>query len=147
MSMIKFLKLILFLLLITVFGDSLSDGTAARSVEEKALVYQEAATSGREVQVAFVASSGSYVPASRLPYLSDAEIENPGGTILLLTFPRGQRSYITEFLLSLKDVLVRMARRDDALSSQRSKLFDGSAVCRCRPACEYYVFALRRIII
>ena len=80
MSMVKFLKLILFLLLITVFGDSLSDGTAARSVEEKAFAYQEVAAGGREVQVDFATSSGSYVPASRLPYLSDKRCAGTDGT-------------------------------------------------------------------
>lgn len=90
---------------------------------------------------------GSYIPAPQLPYLSDAELASSAGTIQLLTFSRAQRSYTTEYILSLKDMIERLAHRDGALSLHRSKLFDTSTSYRCHPACEYYVFTLRRIII
>ena len=80
-------------------------------------------------------------------HLSDAELAGSAGTTQLLTFSRAQRSYTTEYILSLKDMIERLAHRDDVLSLHRSKLFDTSTSYRCHPACEYYVFTLRRIII
>ena len=145
--MVKFLKLILFLLLSTVFGGSISDEPVAWAAEDNVFAYQETVIEEWGMRVEVIASSESYVSASQLPYMPDAEIENLGGAIQLLTFLRVQRSYTTEFLLSLKGVLIRMARHVGALSSQRLKLFDISTFGQLRPACEYYVFALRHIII
>lgn len=145
--MVKFLKLILFLLLSAILGGSISDEPVAWTAGDNTFAYQETMVEEEGMRVKVIVSSESYVSASQLPYMSDAEIENLGGAIQLLTFLRVQRSYTTEFLLSLKDVLIRMARRAGALLSQRLKLFDISTFGQFRPTCEYYVFALRRIII
>ncbi|EKU87786.1 hypothetical protein [Bacteroides oleiciplenus] len=143
--MAKFLKLILILVLATAFWGSVSDAFT-KLVDETVSVSQIAMGEDGNIQRNAV-RQGSYIPAPQLPYLSDAEIASSGGTTQLLTFSRAQRSYTTEFILSLKDVVGRLAHRDDALSLQRSKLFDTTAFYRCQPACEYYVFTLRRIII
>lgn len=144
--MAKFLKLILFLILATAFWGSVSDTFTAQAADEIALASQTIAGEDGNVQRDAV-YQGSYIPAPQLPYLSDAEIASSCGTTQLLTFPRAQHSYTTEFILSLKDVVERLAHRDGVLSLQRSKLFDTSAFYRCHPVCEYYVFTLRRIII
>ena len=69
------------------------------------------------------------------------------GHVQLLTMSRIQRSYITEYIFSLKDWVDKIAQREAVLSLHREKLFDATAYYRCQPVCEYYIFALRRILI
>lgn len=144
--MAKFLKVILFLVLATAFCGSVSDAFTEQTVDEIAFAAQTGLGEEGNAQRNDV-RQGSYIPAPQLPYLADAELASSTGTTQLLTFSRSQRSYTTEYILSLKDVVERLAHRDGALSLHRSKLFDSSTSYRCHPACEYYVFTLRRIII
>lgn len=125
--MAKFLKVILFLVLATAFGGSVSDVSAVPMADEPVCE--------------------SYVPASRCPHWADAELAGAGGVTQLLTCSRVQRSHTTEYLLSLKEVAARLVHRAGAWSLHRSKLFTSSLSYRCHPVCGYYVFALRRIII
>lgn len=60
---------------------------------------------------------------------------------------RIQRSYITEYIFSLKDWVDKLAQREAVLSLHREKLYDATAYYRCQPVCEYYIFTLRRILI
>ena len=134
--MAKFLKVILFLILAAAFCGSVSDAFTVQTVDEMVIAAQvslgeEGNTQRNDVR------QGSYIPAPKLPYLSDAELASSAGTT----------QYTTEYILSLKDMIERLAHRDDVLSLHRSKLFDTSTSYRCHPACEYYVFTLRRIII
>ena len=138
--MAKFLKVILFLILAAAFCGSVSDAFTVQTVDAITIAAQTGLGEEGNAQ-------GSYIPAPQLPYLSDAELASSAGTTQLLTFSRAQRSYTTEYILSLKDMIERLAHRDGALSLHRSKLFDTSTSYRCHPACEYYVFTLRRIII
>lgn len=144
--MVKFLKVILFLILATAFCGSVSDAFTVQTVDETTIPAQTDLGEEGDIQRNDV-RQGSYIPAPKLPYLSDAELASSVGTTQLLTFSRVQRSYTTEYILSLKDMIERLAHRDGALSRHRSKLFDTSTSYRCHPACEYYVFTLRRIII
>ena len=134
--MAKFLKVILFLILAAAFCGSVSDAFTVQTVDAITIAAQTGL--GEEGN----AQQGSYIPAPQLPYLSDAELASSAGTTQLLTFSRAQRSYTTEYILSLKDMIERLAHRDGALSLHRSKLFDTSTSYRCHPACEYYVFTL-----
>ena len=143
--MAKFLKVILFLILAAAFCGSVSDAFTVQTVDEITIAAQTGLGEEGNAQRNDV-RQGSYIPAPKLPYLSDAELASSAGTIQLLTFSRAQRSYTTEYILSLKDMIERLAHRDGALL-HRSKLFDTSTSYRCHPACEYYVFTLRRIII
>ena len=138
--MAKFLKVILFLILAAAFCGSVSDAFTVQTVDEITIAAQTGLGEEGNAQ-------RNDVPAPQLPYLSDAELASSAGTIQLLTFSRAQRSYTTEYILSLKDMIERLAHRDGALSLHRSKLYDTSTSYRCHPACEYYVFTLRRIII
>lgn len=83
----------------------------------------------------------------RLPYLPVAELTSNTGHIQSLVMSRVQRSYIAEYIFSLKDWVAKLAQREAVLSLHKEKLFDVTAYCRCRPACEYYIFTLRRILI
>ena len=143
--MAKFLKVILFLILAAAFCGSVSDAFTVQTVDAITIAAQTGLGEEGNAQRNDV-RQGSYIPAPQLPYLSDAELASSAGTIQLLTFSRAQRSYTTEYILSLKDMIERLAHRG-ALSLHRSKLFDTSTSYRCHPACEYYVFTLRRIII
>lgn len=125
---------------------SASDAFTVQTVDEMVIAAQVSLGEEGDTQRNDV-RQGSYIPAPKLPYLSDAELAGSAGTTQLLTFSRAQRSYTTEYILSLKDMIERLAHRDDVLSLHRSKLFDTSTSYRCHPACEYYVFTLRRIII
>lgn len=157
--MVKFVKLILILILTSAFYGSVSDAFTALAVEQTGIVSSEGLDNQANVTDNYLLAAegdvqksidrqGSYISAPKLPYISDAEIANSGGTSQLLTISRAQRSYTTtEYILSLKDVVEQIAHREDALSLHRQKLFDTSAFYRCSPASEYYVFALRRIII
>ena len=144
--MAKFLKVILFLILAAAFCGSVSDAFTVQTVDAITIAAQTGLGEEGNAQRNDV-RQGSYIPAPQLPYLSDAELASSAGTIQLLTFSRAQLSYTTEYILSLKDMIERLAHRDGALSLHRSKLFDTSTSYRCHPACEYYVFTLRRIII
>lgn len=153
--MVKFVKLILILVLTITFYGGVSDAFTVLAVDQRDVVSSESldgltdhsvlAAEG-DVQKG-IDRQGSYISAPQLPYISDAELASSGGTSQLLTFSRVQRYYTTEYILSLKDVVERIAHREGALSLHRAKLFDTSAFYRCSPASEYYVFALRRIII
>lgn len=83
----------------------------------------------------------------RLPYLPVVELTSNTGHIQSLVMSRVQRSYIAEYIFSLKDWVAKLAQREAVLSLHKEKLFDVTAYCRCRPACEYYIFTLRRILI
>lgn len=96
---------------------------------------------------AVASCKGHYIMSPQSLRFSDVEIANSGGTTQLLASQRLQRSYISEFTLSLKGMARHLSRRADALSVQSSRLFDTSAFYRCQPVCEYYVFTLRHIII
>lgn len=156
--MVKFVKLILILVLTSVFCGSVSDAFTVLAVDQTGIVSSDGLdnksgatahsilATEQDVQKS-IDRQGSYISAPKLPYISDAEIASSGGTSQLLTFSRAQRLYTSEYILLLKDVVERIAHREDALSLHREKLFDTSAFYRCSPASEYYVFALRRIII
>lgn len=156
--MVKFVKLILILVLTSAFCGSVSDAFTVLAVDQTGIVSSDGLdnksgatahsilATEQDVQKS-IDRQGSYISAPKLPYISDAEIASSGGTSQLLTFSRAQRLYTSEYILSLKDVVERIAHREDALSLHREKLFDTSAFYRCSPASEYYVFALRRIII
>ena len=74
--MAKFLKVILFLVLATAFCGSVSDVFTVQTVDEMVIATQvslgeEGNTQRNDVR------QGSYIPAPKLPYLSDAELQVP----------------------------------------------------------------------
>lgn len=144
--MAKYMKLLLLLILTTAFWGNVSDALTAKAVDATGL-FAQSGLEEDENMWSNISQKGYYIPAPQLPYLSDAELTSSAGHTQLLTSSRAQRFYISEYILSMKDVVERMAHREGALSHQRSKLFDSTAFYRCHPVCEYYVFTLRKIII
>lgn len=144
--MARFLKVILPLILLFALWGSVSDAFTAKVVDASGIASQS--MMGEEGDMLRNdAWQGCYIAAPQLPYVSDAELASTGGHTQLLTSSRAQRLYTTEYFLSLKGVVEQRVLCEDALSLHRSKLYDTGAFYRCSPVSEYYVFALRRIII
>ena len=114
--MAKFLKVILFLILAAAFCGSVSDAFTVQTVDEITIAAQTGFGEEGNAQRNDV-WQGSYIPAPQLPYLSDAELASSAGTTQLLSFSRAQRLYTTEYILSLKDMMERLAHRDGAYPS------------------------------
>lgn len=144
--MARFLKIILSLVLLATLWGCMSDTFAAKVAEESCIASQPVVDEEGGFPQAD-AWQGYYITTPRSPYVADAELASAGGHIQLLTSSRAQRLYTTEYILSLKGILEQRAQCEGALSLHRSKLFDSSAIYCCSPVSEYYVFALRRIII
>lgn len=152
--MANFLKAILFLVLAIVLGGSVSDAFTTEMVDKIVLTF--CFDAGEDASLPDVEEGGAMawsdiqrdcISAPQKPYFSDAEPVTASGHIQLLTFSHAQRLYTTEDTYSLKEMVEQLAFREGALSLHREKLFDTSAFYRYCPVCEYYVFALRRIII
>ena len=124
----RYLKFIGFLVLAFIVwqtsGAAFADGSSAGAEESMDI---------RTVPVAAHHQEEACFTSPRLPYLPVAELASNNGHVQLLTMSRIQRSYITQ--------------REAVLSLHREKLFDATAYYRCQPVCEYYIFALRRILI
>lgn len=85
--------------------------------------------------------------AVQLPYFPDAELAGTGMQIQQITTSRLQRINVLEYIFSLKSLSQKLADRDAVLSQHRCRLYDTTTSYYCHPASEYYVFALRRIIV
>lgn len=85
--------------------------------------------------------------AMQLPYFPDAELAGTGIQLQQITTSRLQRINVLEYIFSLKSLTQRLADRDAVLSQHRGRLYDTTTCYYCHPASEYYVFALRRIIV
>lgn len=139
--MAKYIKFIGLLVLTLAFWQTLSDSFIGTSlINEDGFVDIHAVTVKHQ-------SDETCFTSPQLPYLPDAELASSNGHMQLLTFPRVQRSYIVEYLFSLRDCGEKLAQREAALALHKEKLFDTTTYYRCHPVCEYYIYTLRRIII
>lgn len=107
--------------------------------EEKSVDIQAVTTNHQQNDACFT--------TPQLPYLPDAELAGTSSHTQLLSFSRIQRATTTEYIFSLKDWVDKIAQYQAILSLHREKLFDATAYYRCHPVCEYYIFALRHILI
>lgn len=89
---------------------------------------------------------GSIVSVPQYPYFPEAELAGSVTQPQLLTFLRVQRSMFTECAYSLKDRMDLLVQCIATLCLHSEKLHH-TTYYRCQPMCEYYVFALRRILI
>lgn len=137
--MAKFLRLIGFLALALALWQTASDTFAGREADAGKPVSENC--------IAVYQQEEACLSVPPLPYLPDAELADMSGQSQLLSFSRLQRFITTEYILSLKDWVDKLARREAVLSLHREKLYDATAYYRCRPVCEYYIFTLRRILI
>lgn len=132
-SMAKFAKVILLLLLAIVSHNIAGKGSTVKVVDKQdpAIIY--ATEQQGEICV---------------PDLFDrpvAELNNLQSHQLSVT--RIQRVQLGEYFFSLKNVLQCCADRENSLSQHWGRIYDTTPSCHCQPSSEYYVYALRRILI
>lgn len=131
--MAKFVKVILFLLFAVAFHSVVANNFFA----EKPVKMQECA---------FVHTIDSQkVTSAQLPYLPEGELSNAAQSHQIAT-SRIQRISLLEYSISLRTLAQKSLLREAALVQHWGRIYDTTTSC-CRPASEYYVFALRRIII
>lgn len=132
--MVKSIKVILFLLFSLALYGMVNDFSAAK-VEDDLHV------------VTVVGGHESIITSLQLPYLPEAELV---GSYLLtnqIVMSRVQRINMIEYSLSLKGVLQDLADCEAVLSQHKGRIYNTTTSYYCHPSCQYYVFALRRIII
>ena len=78
------------------------------------------------------------VSSPQTPYFPDAELAGTGIQTHQIAMSR---------IFSLKALAQRLADRDAVLSQHWGKLYETTTSYCCHPVSEYYVFALRRIIV
>lgn len=135
--MARLLTLVLFLLFAVGFFGVANGSVAAGQAEESVHASMFA---GGTYEKGFVSSS-------KLPYLSEAELAGGCTPLHQITWSRVQRTHVLEYSLSLKALVHRLASREAALSHHWGRIYDTTTSYHCHPASQYYVFALRRILI
>ncbi|MDD3040588.1 hypothetical protein [Bacteroides sp.] len=131
--MAKFVNIILFLLL-AVALHGIANNISNENVEQNeyagtiSLVHQD------------------QIGAPQLPYLPVAELTSNLQSHQI-SMSRVQRVQTGEYFFLLKNFLQNWAKRESSLSLHREKIYATTVSCYCQPACEYYVFALKHIII
>ncbi|MEY8686310.1 hypothetical protein AB9N12_09255 [Bacteroides sp. AN502(2024)] len=131
--MTKFVKVILLLLLTVAFHSIIGYVSTPKVVDKQDHVITYAIGQQGEISV------------PGLPAKPVAELNNlPSHQISVI---RIQRVLLEEYFLSLKNVLQCCADRENALSQHWGRIYDTTTSYYCQPSSEYYVYALRRIII
>lgn len=64
-----------------------------------------------------------------------------------VSMSRIQRMHMMEYSLSLKNIMQCVADRDASLFQHQGRIYSTTTSCYCNPVSNYYVFALRHIII
>lgn len=130
-----FVKVILLLLFSIAFYSIVNDFSATRAEED---VHAVAAMSGDQ---------GNIVASTHSVFLPEAELVGGGSPTHQVMMSRMQRVNVIEYSLSLKEVLRNLANREASLSQHQGRIYDTTTSYYCHPSSQYYVFALRRIII
>lgn len=87
------------------------------------------------------------VSAAQRPYFPEAELASNALQTYQVMMSRIQRVNVLEYTLSLKNLIQQLASRIAALAHHSGRIYDTTTSYYCHPASEYYVFALRHIII
>lgn len=131
--MARFVKVILFLLLAVVLYGMTNNHFTREQVKPI------------QCNVTYSDKQHGEINAPVTPCLPEAELINMQSHQLSVT--RLQRLHISEHLFSLRNLLFSCSNRDNSLSQQLCKIYNTTTSYFCQPSSEYYVFALRRIII
>ncbi|WP_455584805.1 hypothetical protein [Bacteroides sp.] len=131
--MAKFIKVILFLLFAVALHCVANNLFAEKPAEtqEHAFVYNVDSQEVSNVQ---------------LPYLPEGELSSAAQSHQIVT-TRIQRISLLKYSMSLKALTQKQSLRETALAQHWGHIYDTTTSYHCYPASEYYVFALRRIII
>ena len=131
--MAKFVKVILFLLFAIALHSVAGNLSTEKSVETQKYDFACAAHSQK-------------VTSAQLPYLPEGELSSATQSYQIMT-SRIQRISLLEYSMSLKALALKLSSREAALVQHRGRIYGTTTSYYCHPASEYYVFALRRIII
>lgn len=132
--MARFVKVILFLLFTVVLYGMADNSFTGKQVK---LIQYDITYSCSKQQ--------GQINAPTVPCFPEAELINMQSHQLSVT--RLQRLHIGEYLFSLRNSLFSCANRDNSLLQQLCRIYNTTTSYFCQPSSEYYVFALRRIII
>lgn len=136
--MVKFVKVILAFLFAMLLHSAASDySTRPTAKGDDCIALTLPAKSIPEATIA----------AAHLPYFPDAELAGAGIQFHQVTLSRLQRISTSEYLLSLKGLTRQLVDYKAALIQHWGRIYSTTTSHFCYPASEYYVFALRRIIV
>lgn len=133
--MAKFVKVILFLLLTI----------ALHGIASNVFTFKEVKTLGHVDSGAYALKQQGQITAPESPFTPVAELTNLQSHPVPVT--RIQRVQLGEYFFSLKCALQCWANRDNSLSQHWRRIYTTTTSYYCQPSSEYYVFALRHIII
>lgn len=137
--MAKFVKIIGILILVLALGQRMDEALGGDSLQSISCVLTEQMTSLQE--------EGECFTMPQWPCLPDAELAGANSCSQLVTFSRMQRSAVMEYLCFLKERVGEIARYEAVRSQCQGKFYDALPCRICSPVCDYYIFALRRILI
>lgn len=132
--MAKFVKVILLLLLAFALNGAVSN-LCSTGVEQ------------RENAVASPLSRLDKIGKPELPYLPIAELNGSYLQTNQFSMTRIQRVQLGEYFYSLKSVFLGCSDREASLSRHQRRIYNTKVIFNSQPSSEYYVFALRHIII
>ncbi len=81
------------------------------------------------------------------PYWPAVELNASAANAYQLVASRIQRWVVTEYTISMKSILQKLADREAAVSQHQERIYDTTISYFCEPASQYYVYTLRRILI
>lgn len=131
--MAKFVKIILFLLLTVAFHGMTSKAFIEKPMEQSGIAITYSLEQDRQIST------------PEFPCVPVAELTNLQSQQISVT--RIQRAQLGEYFTTLKNLLQCCAYRENSLSQHKGRIYNTTISCYCQPSSEYYVFALRRIII
>ena len=131
--MAKFVKIILFTLFVWVLNTAASNISIDKSIE----------TQNHKLE--YIESHSHEFSNTQLPYLPEGELTAMQSHQIVNT--RIQRYNMLEYSSALRGIFQSLLLRDASLTQHFGKVYDTTTAYCCQLASEYYVFALKRIII
>lgn len=144
MMITRLLRIIFALMLVCTFGSVasyVSSSETAWVVDDASLVASRAIHTAESADV----SSAFSTPA--LPYMPDAEMGACGFVNQFFLSLRAQRSQLLHYLQVMRSSLELISHRMAQISHLQERDYYMLSLTFARHACEYYVYALRHIII
>ncbi len=134
--MVRLFKITLFLLLMWPLDGVLSELTVHQAVEL-----------GQCEPFQPINSVPNRFQNPSLPYWPAVELSTSSAHAHQVVASRIQRIVVTEYIVSVKSILQKLADRKAAVSQHQERIYDTTTSYFCDPASQYYIFTLRRILI
>lgn len=143
MMITRLLRIIFALMLVCTLGSVASYVSSSEtvSVDDASLV------TSRAIHMAEGTDAPSAFSTPALPYMPDAEMGACGFVNQFFFSLRAQRSQLLHYLQVMRSSLELISHRMAQISHLQEKGYHMLSLTFARHACEYYVYALRHIII